>query len=56
MNLYIVKAWNKNGGCIGEYYIVAKGVNKAKAALRATDPIIAKAEVVAERSVIIDAA
>lgn len=54
MKLYIIKAWNKNGGCIGEYYIVAKGINKAKAALRAAEWMVNKVEVVAERSVIID--
>lgn len=54
MKLYIIKAWNKNGGCIGEYYIVAKGINKAKAALRATNSVVSRVEAIAERSVIID--
>jgi len=53
MNLYIIKAWNKNGGCIGEYYVVANGVNKAKYTLRENNPVIAKVEVQAQRSVII---
>lgn len=52
-NLYIIRAWNKNGGNIGEYYVVAPGVNKAKAALRAAEWMVDKVEVVAERSVIV---
>lgn len=35
MNIYTFKCWNKNGFPIGQYHVVASGVNKAKAALRA---------------------
>jgi hypothetical protein len=53
MKLYIIKAFNSFGGGIGEYHVVASGVNKAKAALRAADKIIHRVEVIAERRVII---
>ena len=53
MKLYIIKTYNNFGGCIGTYHVVASGVNKAKAALRESDPIIKKVEVIEERKVII---
>ncbi len=53
MKLYTIRAWNKNGGNIGEYYVVASGINKAKAALRAAEFIVDRVEVLSERSVII---
>lgn len=51
--LYIIKAWNKSGGGIGTYHVVASGVNKAKAAARAADKIIDRVQVIEEREVII---
>lgn len=53
MKLYIINAWNKNGGNIGQYHVVASGINKAKAALRASEPSVDRVEMVSERSVII---
>jgi hypothetical protein len=53
MKLYVIRAFNSSGGGIGEYHVVASGVNKAKAALRAFDKIIHRVEVIAERVVII---
>ena len=53
MKLYIIRAWNDVGGGIGTYHVVAPGINKAKAALRESDPIIKKVEVIEERKVII---
>ena len=51
--LYIIRVWNKSGGGIGTYHVVATGVNKAKAAVRAADKAIHKVEAVDERMVII---
>lgn len=53
MKLYIIRAWNSSGGNIGEYHVVASGINKAKAAVRAYDKVIYQVEVVSERKVII---
>ena len=51
--LYIIRAWNKSGGGIGTYHVVAAGVNKAKAAVRAADKAIHRVEATDERMVII---
>ena len=51
--LYIIRAWNKSGGGIGEYHVVATGINKAKAALRASNKVVDRVEAIAEREVII---
>ena len=51
--LYIIRAWNKSGGGIGTYHVVATGVNKAKAAVRAADKAIHRVEATDERMVII---
>ena len=53
MKLYIIRAFNSSGGGIGEYHVVASGVNKAKAALRASDKVVHRMEVIAQRAVII---
>ena len=51
--LYTVKAYNSFGGGIGTYYVVATGVNKAKAALKEADKIIKRVVAVEEHQVII---
>ena len=53
MKLYIIRAWNKSGGGIGTYHVVASGVNKAKAAVRVNNKIIDRVQVIEERVVII---
>ena len=46
MKLYIIKAFNNVGGCIGTYYVTATGVNRAKMAIRESEPWCSKLEVV----------
>jgi hypothetical protein len=46
MKLYIIKAFNKSGGCAGTYYVTATGVNRAKLALRESEPWCSRLEVV----------
>ena len=45
MNLFIIKAYNKSGGCIGTYHVAATGVNRAKSLLREREPRCKKVEV-----------
>jgi hypothetical protein len=46
MKLYIIKAFNNLGGCIGTYYVTATGVNHAKMAIRERERLCSKLEVV----------
>ena len=42
MKLYIISVWNKSGGAIGDYYVVAPNVSTAKRSLKQREPWIAK--------------
>ena len=53
MKLYIIRAWNSAGGGIGNYYVVAPGVNAAKRKVREAEPIAKRVECIDERPVLI---
>lgn len=51
--LYAIKAYNSYGGGIGTYYVVATGVNRAKAAVKESDKIIKRVVALEEHQVIV---